>query len=58
MDYEEKSMTFQFSHSDDIGTTVTTFEVSEAAQWTEVARRFRDFLSSVYGYQVDLSEVE
>jgi hypothetical protein len=54
MNDEDNIMTFTFTHETDSSTTVHTFEVSDAEQWTEVARRFRDFLSAVYGYQVDL----
>lgn len=49
---DEDTMTFTFTHETDSSTMVHTFEVSDAEQWTEVARRFRDFLSAVYGYEI------
>jgi hypothetical protein len=49
---DDPKMTFEFRHSDDTSVTTMAFEVSEAEQWSEIARRFRDFLSSVYGYRV------
>jgi hypothetical protein len=52
MNDEDNTMSFQFSHHDATSATTVTFEVSDAETHQEITRRFRNFLSSVYGYEV------
>jgi hypothetical protein len=52
MNDEDNTMAFQFSHQDATSGLTMTFEVSDDEQWSEVSRRFRNFLSAVYGYEI------
>jgi hypothetical protein len=47
-----QTMRFEFTYSSGDSLMHHAFEVADDEQWSEVSRRFRDFLSAVYGYEI------